>query len=281
MLPQNCTNFMMNALSIWAYIIIIIITVPYALIILVAAIPMFFLLQNFYRQTSRELKRIQHISRSPIFSQFAETLNGLGTIRSYQMIDLFKQNMQWIIANNAKIFLQYNLGTRWFSVRLELIVALVMCCTALAGVLLKETTNLSTALITLAVVYAYSCTGILNWTVRSFVELENDFTAVERLVHYQRIMSGKEDNDEKDEKDKTDEEKIMKSEAPEINFDYRPPDENWPSQGNIEFKNLKLRYRYDLDLVLKGLNANIKSGEKIGMYVFCLHLHFVFRMCFA
>jgi len=39
---------------------------------------------------------------------------------------------------------------------------------------------------------------------------------------------------------------------------------NWPSSGRIEFKNVKMRYREELDNTLKGVNLSIKSGEKVG-----------------
>jgi len=38
----------------------------------------------------------------------------------------------------------------------------------------------------------------------------------------------------------------------------------WPSKGDIVFKNIKMRYREDLDFTLKGFNLVIKGGEKIG-----------------
>ena len=45
----------------------------------------------------------------------------------------------------------------------------------------------------------------------------------------------------------------------------RNNDSNWPSKGAIEIKNVKLRYRPTTDVVLKGLNVNIKGGEKVGV----------------
>jgi ABC-type bacteriocin/lantibiotic exporter with double-glycine peptidase domain len=45
----------------------------------------------------------------------------------------------------------------------------------------------------------------------------------------------------------------------------RHPDANWPATGAITAKNVKLRYRKDTELVLRGLNLNIKGGEKVGI----------------
>ena len=45
----------------------------------------------------------------------------------------------------------------------------------------------------------------------------------------------------------------------------RHEDKNWPSKGAVEIKDLRLRYRPTTDVVLKGLNVNIKAGEKVGV----------------
>lgn len=45
--------------------------------------------------------------------------------------------------------------------------------------------------------------------------------------------------------------------------DKRPPD-GWPSKGEIQFSNYQVRYRPELDLVLKGITCDIKSTEKVG-----------------
>lgn len=43
---------------------------------------------------------------------------------------------------------------------------------------------------------------------------------------------------------------------------FRPPKE-WPPEGRVDFSNYQTRYRPGLDLVLKGVTAQIKSGEKV------------------
>ena len=93
----------------------------------------------------------------------------------------------------------------------------------------------------LALTYSLMLTSILQWTVRIANMTENTMTAVERLLHYRSIST----------------------EAAEVCPEVDPP-ATWPANGSIEFKDLYLRYRPELDLVLKGINLSIKGGEKIG-----------------
>ena len=41
------------------------------------------------------------------------------------------------------------------------------------------------------------------------------------------------------------------------------PPQSWPETGQIQFHDLQMRYRPELDLVLKGVDCNIAAGEKV------------------
>ena len=43
------------------------------------------------------------------------------------------------------------------------------------------------------------------------------------------------------------------------------PFKNWPQQGSITFIDVKLQYRPNLPVVLKGITCQIKAKEKIGV----------------
>lgn len=88
----------------------------------------------------------------------------------------------------------------------------------------------------LAITQAFGLTGLLQWGIRQWAELENQMTSVERILEY---------SNEKTE---------------EISGD-KP--ENWPSEGKIEFKNVCLRYPKTQELVLKNITFVINPGENI------------------
>ncbi|KAJ2370429.1 Transporter of the ATP-binding cassette (ABC), partial [Coemansia sp. RSA 2611] len=56
----------------------------------------------------------------------------------------------------------------------------------------------------------------------------------------------------------------LEAEAPYIVEDCRVPSE-WPPSGNVEFKNLSVKYGADQDYALNNLNVVIRPGEKIGI----------------
>ncbi len=55
---------------------------------------------------------------------------------------------------------------------------------------------------------------------------------------------------------------IFKTKAPWIIEDTRPPSD-WPSEGNVDFVNYSVKYREELDFVLKDINININPTEKV------------------
>ena len=227
-LPTSFTSLVSNFLSIFGAIAVISYTVPWILILLVITGWFFYKIQLFFRASSRELQRIESVSRSPIYAQFSESLNGLDTIRAFSMQEHFIDRNRNLVSKNGKLYYEYLLASRWLAMNLDLMVIFILFAVALFGVFLRE--SISYGLLTLAVTYASTLTGVLQFTIRTIVEVENAATSVERLAHYQ----------------------MNEPEAPEL-IPARKPPENWPEEGEIKFDDLQMRYREDLDLVLKGV----------------------------
>lgn len=57
--------------------------IPWLCLFIAPLMPVYHWLQNQYRFTSRELKRISSITRSLLYSQISETLSGLTIIRAF------------------------------------------------------------------------------------------------------------------------------------------------------------------------------------------------------
>lgn len=200
-------------------------------------------IQKYYLRTSRELKRLDSVSRSPIYAHFQESLNGVNTIRAYRQTKRFALENEWRVDANLRAFFPSISANRWLAVRLEFLGSIIILASAgFAIVSVTAGTGLSAGLVGLAMSYALQITQSLNWIVRQTVEVETNIVSVERVLEYARLPS----------------------EAPEIISKYRPPN-SWPPKGAVSFNNYSTRYRPGLDLVLKNINLSIKSHEKIGV----------------
>lgn len=73
-----------------------------ALIVPLAAI--YYWVQRYYLRTSRELKRLDSVSRSPIYAHFQESLGGITTIRAYQQQQRFALENEWRVDANLRAY---------------------------------------------------------------------------------------------------------------------------------------------------------------------------------
>ena len=69
------------ATSISTFVLICYVS-PFFIAPMVPVLVLYYFVQWTYRTTSRELKRLDSLSRSPLYSNFGETLTGLPTIRA-------------------------------------------------------------------------------------------------------------------------------------------------------------------------------------------------------
>jgi ATP-binding cassette subfamily C (CFTR/MRP) protein 1 len=213
---------------------------------LIFVIPLFYIYlsyQKYYLRTSRELKRLDSVTRSPIFAHFQESLGGISTIRAYQQQARFLLENEWRMDANLRAYFPSISANRWLAVRLEFIGSIIILASAgLAILSVASGARISPGMVGLAMSYALQITQSLNWIVRQTVEVETNIVSVERVLEYANLPS----------------------EAPDVIFKRRPAI-GWPAQGVVSFNDYSTRYRPGLDLVLKDVNLDIKPKEKIGV----------------
>ncbi|XP_026534013.1 canalicular multispecific organic anion transporter 1 isoform X2 [Notechis scutatus] len=238
-IPISLRSWMNCFFMILSTLVIICIATPYfAIITLFLGILYYFILQ-FYVATSRQLRRLDSVTRSPIYSHFGETVSGLSVIRAFGHQERFLQHNEKIVDVNQKSVYSWFVSNRWLAVRLELVGNLTVFFAVLLAVFVKN--SVSSGIVGLSISSAMNITQTLNWLVRMTSELETNIVAIERLNEYTEI----------------------KNEAPWVTTE-RPPSQ-WPNNGEITFIDYKVRYRPELELVLDGINCDIKGTEKIGV----------------
>uniref|UniRef100_A0A5F9C1S4 Multidrug resistance-associated protein 1 n=1 Tax=Oryctolagus cuniculus TaxID=9986 RepID=A0A5F9C1S4_RABIT len=240
MIPQVIKMFMGSLFSVVGACIIVLLATPIAAVIIPPLGLVYFFVQRFYVASSRQLKRLESVSRSPVYSHFNETLLGVSVIRAFEEQERFIRQSDLKVDENQKAYYPSIVANRWLAVRLECVGNCIVLFAALFAVISRH--SLSAGLVGLSVSYSLQVTAYLNWLVRMSSEMETNIVAVERLKEYSET----------------------EKEAPWQIQETAPPS-TWPQVGRVEFRDYGLRYREDLDLVLKHINVTIDGGEKVGI----------------
>uniref|UniRef100_A0A8C6XH17 ABC-type glutathione-S-conjugate transporter n=1 Tax=Naja naja TaxID=35670 RepID=A0A8C6XH17_NAJNA len=239
-IPPTILMFLGTFFNSVSTMIVIIASTPLFAVVIIPLAVLYYFAQRFYVATSRQLKRLESVSRSPIYSHFSETVTGASVIRAYKREKSFVYSSDTKVNDNQKSYYPGIVANRWLGIRVEFVGNCVVFFAALFAVLSKN--NLSAGLVGLSVSYALQVTMSLNWMVRMTSDLESNIVAVERVKEYSE----------------------NETEAPWIIEDKRPPGE-WPTKGEVVFKKYSVRYRKGLDLVLKDLSLGVNGGEKVGI----------------
>ncbi|KAM9784084.1 multidrug resistance-associated protein 1 [Syngnathus typhle] len=239
-IPSILKMFMGSMFNVIGACIIILIATPFVAIIIPFLGLLYFFVQRFYVASSRQLKRLESVSRSPIYTHFNETLLGTSVIRAFGEQERFIRESDQRVDHNQKAYYPGIVANRWLAIRLEFVGNCIVSSAALFAVIARE--NLSPGIMGLAISYALQLTASLTWLVRMSSDVETNIVAVERVKEYSE----------------TEKEAEWKHEASSL-----AP--GWPTEGRIEFRGFGLRYRHDLDLAIRNITVNISGGEKVGI----------------
>ncbi|KAM5274228.1 ATP-binding cassette sub-family C member 3 [Ctenodactylus gundi] len=221
-------------------IVVIVTSTPFFIVVILPLAALYVFVQRFYVATSRQLKRLESVSRSPIYSHFSESVTGTSVIRAYGRIEDFKVLSDTKVDTNQRSCYPYIASNRWLGIRVEFVGNCVVLFAALFAVTGRS--SLNPGLVGLSVSYALQVTLALNWMIRTMSDLESNIVAVERVKEYSKT----------------------ETEAPWVVEGKRPP-KDWPLRGEVEFRNYSVRYRPGLELVLKNLSLRVHGGEKVGI----------------
>uniref|UniRef100_A0A5F9DL08 ATP binding cassette subfamily C member 4 (PEL blood group) n=1 Tax=Oryctolagus cuniculus TaxID=9986 RepID=A0A5F9DL08_RABIT len=239
LLPLTFLDFIQTFLQVVGVVAVAAAVIPWILIPLVPLGIVFIVLRRYFLETSRDVKRLESTTRSPVFSHLSSSLQGLWTIRSYRAEERFQELFDAHQDLHSEAWFLFLTTSRWFAVRLDAICAIFVIVVAFGSLILAKT--LDAGQVGLALSYALTLMGMFQWCVRQSAEVENMMISVERVIEY------------------TD----LEKEAP-WESQKRPPDA-WPQEGVIIFDNVNFTYSLDGPVVLKHLTALVKAREKVGI----------------
>ena len=108
-IPFQMDDMLNCMLEVMAILVIIVYTTPYFVLFLLPLAALYVLLQKLYIASSRQIKRLDMISKSPIFSHFSESVTGAASVRAFRAIDRFTlESEKLVAANNQCLYLRFH-----------------------------------------------------------------------------------------------------------------------------------------------------------------------------
>ncbi|XP_008326492.1 multidrug resistance-associated protein 4 isoform X3 [Cynoglossus semilaevis] len=239
LLPWTYSDFTQILLQVIGVVAVAAGVIPWILLPIVPLLGVFFFLRRYFLKTSRDIKRLESTTRSPVYSHLSSSLQGLSTIRAFKAQQQFQQMFDEHQDLHSEAWFLFLTTSRWFAVRLDGICSIFVSITAFGCLFLRN--DLDPGSVGLALTYAVTLTGMFQWGVRQSAEVENMMTSVERVVEYAEL----------------------ESEAPWETDKKPPPD--WPKNGSITFNKVNFSYSANKPLVLKNLSVAFKAREKVGI----------------
>lgn len=176
-----------------------------------------YLLQNFYLRTSRQIRFLDLECKSPLYTHFAETLEGLSTIRAFGWQHQFNKTSQDLLDKSQRPYYLLLCIQRWFSLFLLLLIGVTAVTVVALATSLVASTSPGRLGVSLSSIVGF--TTNLSWFMLFWIQMETSLGAIARVKGFQEgTMS--EDKEE---------DNVIDSEG-------------WPSGGAIEFKDVTASY---------------------------------------
>ena len=238
-------NFLNQIAVIFGSLLSVVIISPWFTLILPPIAWMYLTIGSYYVTSSRELKRLSSIYKSPVYKHFSEAIQGSVTIRAYGDTGRYINDHLKLLDGYTKTFWPSNIINRWLGLRLDFIGAIMTAGAAGAIFLVYDLPlglEMDAGKAGFAISQMLSITAFLGFTVMVYGQLEMTAIAIERIADYCKLP-----------------------EEPEEVIEDNRPDDRWPENGVIKFKRYSMAYRMGLPLVLNRITLTINANERIGV----------------
>ncbi|GMT09872.1 hypothetical protein PFISCL1PPCAC_1169, partial [Pristionchus fissidentatus] len=238
-LPTTIRGLIKCTLQVVSVFFVISYTSPLFILVLIPIVILYVKVLNLFIPCSKQFRAMEQNSRSPIYSYFSESANGIETIRAFQKESFVSSILDTKLDrfSRAKRFVQ--LSTRWLCQYIDMLANLVVLFAALFAVISCRYLGVAPALAGLSLSYAFSM-DMLNMLIHSLSYLEHYKLDIERVQEYSRL----------------DKEQMFISHA---------SGEEWNGEPTVDIENVSLRYADDLPLVLKNISISIGAREKVAV----------------
>ena len=200
------------------------------------------LLSKFYLIGARQLTRLEAMSHSPILNIISESIPGITTIRAFNKINKYLEKFHVKVNNSIKINHLTKGAFSWYQEQFDIFGSFYIIY--LVTITIIKEKEFSPQSIGIMFTYSVLMQLSLSYAFEMATQVEQNMISMERCLKYTEI----------------------EGEKPSIqDNDIILERNNWPSEGIIKFHNYYVKYRPNTEIVLKNLNFEIKSKEKIGI----------------
>jgi len=243
-LPTTLFDFLVVSFLVAGALLSAVVVLPVTLVFVPPLVWYFIRVRRIFVTTSRELKRIEGLSRSPIFAMLSESLSGVATIRANDAVEYFQKKFRFVHDAHGRSFFAFIACSRWLGFRMDALMFIFLTVASFAAVIVhqQEWFDIDPGILGLAISMLIQLSGLFQWCIRQSAEVVNMMVAVERVSGFRDLPS----------------------EAALTN-DYDKEIKDWPVKGEIDVKELSVRYRAGLPLSLRGLTFTVKGGSRVGV----------------
>ncbi|KAI9501300.1 P-loop containing nucleoside triphosphate hydrolase protein [Coemansia spiralis] len=233
----ECTTRVISVLTIYVIVSWIL---PLFAIVAVTITLVYAGIAYYYLNASRELKRLESNSMSPLLSLFSELIQGVSTIRAFGTKHYYiQESLNYTNGQNRAYYMVWA-ANRWLSVRIGIAsTAVSFICTLF---ILSNIAWIDAGLAGFILSYALVFSEKMLMLIREYSSSEMKMNSVERIRQYLSI----------------EQEAALESE-----LGHEPP-ASWPTKGDLQIENLVAEYMPGVP-VLHSISLSVKHGEKIGV----------------
>ncbi|CAF3802479.1 unnamed protein product [Rotaria sp. Silwood1] len=194
------------------------------------------------RASKDQFKRLESITRSPVYAFFSSSFNGSPTIRSLKAETSFIQLIARRIDTHTSAYFLVLAASQLFSVMLNIVCSLILIVASIRIIHAHDPAKSSIS--ALRLMNAIFVALWFQWALRELSEADIMMISAERIDEYSRLPL---------EDDRGGHKGLVKTSP------------TWPAHGKIEFRNYSLRHRLNLEYAIRNVDLCIESGQKIGI----------------
>ncbi|KAM3544438.1 hypothetical protein ARSEF1564_002686 [Beauveria bassiana] len=205
-----------------------------------------------YNQIAIYLTHLVSASRSPVLSGFSEGLSGMAIIRATSALpSKFSENLAQLLSTSARASMSQIDADQWIKIRINTIAGLINVCAAFLAI--RESGRLSAGIVGFCLSQATDISSAILMLVFQVHGMNLEMQTFHRVREYGKLPP---------------EEELLSQTTP-VSDSTAEVDEaaspNWPSCGEIEFRNVTVRYDPEGPDILKNINLRFNPGERVAV----------------